>query len=190
VPVTTLVLARHGETDWNREQRFQGHADPPLNDLGRAQAVALADELAESAARFDVVYTSDLRRAYETARIVAERLGVPLEVARGLREIDVGSWSGLTRDEIAERFPGGYGRWLEGEQGHDGETREALQRRVVGAVREIAARHAGGTLLLVTHGGSLRALLSHAAGKPSTRRFENCAVCRVEIEDGKVREVD
>jgi len=106
--VTTLILARHGETDWNRENRFQGHADPPLNDLGREQSAALAASLAEE--RIARIYTSPLRRAAETAEIVAAALGLDVEHVEGLREIDVGAWSGLTRDEIAASFPDKYAR--------------------------------------------------------------------------------
>ena len=101
--MTTLLVARHGETDWNREGRWQGWADPPLNDTGRAQARRLAEELRETA--FDAVYASDLRRAFETAEILAAPHAVPVVADAGLREIDIGSWSGLTRAEIDARFP-------------------------------------------------------------------------------------
>ena len=106
--VTTILLARHGETDWNREGRWQGWADAPLNDTGRAQARELAEQLRSTP--FDAVYSSDLSRAHETAEIVAAPHGVPVISDAGLREIDVGSWSGLTRAELQERFPDGTGR--------------------------------------------------------------------------------
>src|SRR5439155_25997006 len=96
---THLVLARHGETDWNREHRLQGWADPPLNDLGREQSLELAEALRGES--FDAVYSSDLRRASETARAVAGRLGLPSVIEdASLREVDLGSWSGKLRDEI------------------------------------------------------------------------------------------
>src|SRR5438876_6692501 len=91
--VTTLILARHGETDWNRDGRFQGHADPPLNDRGREQARSLADALADQP--IEAIYSSDLRRAHETAQIVAQRQGLEVLVDPDLRERDVGEWSGL-----------------------------------------------------------------------------------------------
>ena len=96
--VTELIVVRHGETDWNRDGRYQGHADPPLNDAGREQARELARALADQP--LDVAYTSDLRRAAETARIIVDGREVKLVEDPGLREIDVGSWSGLTRAEI------------------------------------------------------------------------------------------
>ena len=100
--VTTLILARHGETDWNRNGIWQGHGDPPLNDLGREQAAALAERLRGSS--LHALYSSDLKRADETAEFVARATGLAYAPS-GLREIDVGSWTGLTLAEIAERFP-------------------------------------------------------------------------------------
>src|SRR5262245_42602239 len=136
---TDLLLARHGETEWNRVGRWQGHADPPLNDEGRRQAVELAERLAGDG--IAAVYSSDLQRASETARTVGDRLGLEVVEDPALREIDVGSWSGLTRAEVAERFPDGFARWLDGEIGHDGETRQQLAERAVDATHRIAARH-------------------------------------------------
>jgi len=170
--VTTILLARHGETDWNRDGRFQGWADPSLNDAGRAQARALAERLRD--VPFDAVYSSDLRRAHETAVIVAEPHGVPVVSDPGLREIDVGSWSGLTRAEIEDRFPGA--------DSHDGETREEHVARVVATVERIARAHTGERILLVSHGGSLRALRRHCIGEP-VHPIENCGVYELHFRD-------
>ena len=103
-----------------------------------------------------------------------------------MREIDVGSWSGLTRAEVEQRFPEGYARWLGGEIGHDGETREQLTRRVVGTVERIAAAHPEGTVLVVTHGRAIRALRRHAAGDPGDP-IENCGTSALELVDGVLR---
>ena len=92
--MTTLLLARHGETDWNRERRWQGHADQPLNEAGRTQARELAETLADRS--IDAIYASDLIRAHETARIIAERLGLPVATNELLREVDVGDWAELS----------------------------------------------------------------------------------------------
>jgi broad specificity phosphatase PhoE len=173
--VTTILLARHGETDWNREGRWQGWADPPLNDSGRAQARALARQLRD--ARFDAVYASDLQRAHETAAIVAEPHGVPVVADSGLREIDVGSWSGLTRAELEARFPGG--------ERPDGETREQHAGRVLGAVERIARDHPGARILLVTHGGTMRALRSHVSDEPF-HPIENCGVLELHFRDDRL----
>jgi broad specificity phosphatase PhoE len=191
--VTELILARHGETDWNRENRFQGHADPPLNALGRRQSAKLAATLAgEAIAR---VYTSPLRRASETAEIVAGRLGLEVAPLEPLREIDVGAWSGLTREEVAATFPDEYARWL-GRAPHgfeDGETYEQLAARVVPAIRELAERHPSETVLVITHGGPSRVLQAHAAGidyneaRQRETVLANCAVCRFAVENGDIR---
>jgi 2,3-bisphosphoglycerate-dependent phosphoglycerate mutase len=178
--VAELILVRHGETDWNRDLRYQGHADPPLNDAGRAQAHELAREL--DGLELDAIYTSDLRRASETAEIIHAGRDIPLRREAGLREIDVGSWSGLTRTEIEERFPG--------VEIHDGETPEAHRARVVGTVAAIAARHDGARILIVSHGGSLRALLAHALRDDSVPRVENCAIYRLAFRDGVLRGID
>ena len=178
---TRLLLARHGETDWNRVGRWQGQADPPLNERGRRQAAELAGRLAGDG--IDAVYSSDLARASQTARVVADRLGLDVVQDPGLREIDVGSWSGLTRAEVEQRFPVGYARWLGGEIGHDGETREQLASRVIDAARTIAGRHEGETVLLVTHGGVIRALRRHAAGDPGDA-VANCATVAFSLAEG------
>jgi broad specificity phosphatase PhoE len=193
--VTTILLARHGETDWNRDYRFQGHADPPLNERGRAQARALAAEL--DGERIDALYASPLRRALETAEIVAERLGLLIAKSEALREVDVGSWSGLTRTEIERAFPEGYRRWLAyGAGWDDGETYEAMGERVVSALSALATRHDGEVILVVTHGGPIRAVHAEAASIPhaEARRVgavvENCTLCRFAVEEGAFRRLD
>ena len=173
--MTTILLARHGETDWNRENRWQGWADPPLNDAGRAQARALAEQLQETP--FDAVYSSDLRRAHETAEIVAAPHGVPVISDPGLREIDVGSWSGLTHAEIEERFPGG--------ERPDGETREQHLERVLQAAERIARANPNRRILLVTHGGTMRALRGHTTDEPF-HPIPNCGVLELHFRDDRL----
>jgi broad specificity phosphatase PhoE len=173
--MTTILLARHGETDWNREGRWQGWADPPLNDTGRAQAGALALEL--RATPFDAAYSSDLRRASETAAIVAAPHGVPVVLDRDLREIDVGSWSGLTRAEIAERFPDG--------RRPDGETHEQQATRVRAAVVRIAREHPGARVLVVGHGGTIRSIHDLISETPY-HPVANCAVLEVHFRGDRL----
>jgi len=169
---TTLVLARHGETDWNREHRLQGWADPPLNALGREQARELA--LALDGERFDAVYSSDLRRAAETARIVASELGLGSVVEDvSLREVDLGSWSGRLWDEVADQ------------QRPDGESREQHRERVVAGVLRLAAAHEGQRVLVVSHGGSLRALEAFATGE-TPRPLANCETFRMLADGGRL----
>jgi broad specificity phosphatase PhoE len=161
--VTIILLARHGQSDWNASRRWQGHADRPLTEKGRAQAQALAHRLAHI--ELDAVCSSDLRRAADTARVVAEAQGLELVQLPELREVDVGSWSGLTRDEAEERFPEGFARWREGFPGwEDGEEYDDMAQRVIGAVVEIALAHEEGRALVVSHGGPIRAIHAAALG--------------------------
>jgi glucosyl-3-phosphoglycerate phosphatase len=161
--MTRLVLVRHGQTDWNREGRWQGHADPGLNDLGWRQADAAAARLAREYAGSPVV-TSDLRRAAQTASRAAAALGVEPTVDVRLREVDVGEWSGLTRDQVRERDQDGYLAWEQGRNhGYPGgETFAELTARATAAMHELFERHAGGTVVAVCHGGTIRSMVASA----------------------------
>src|SRR5918999_5418282 len=169
---TLVILARHGEGDWNSARGFQGHADRPLTERGRRQAEELARRLAHLP--LDAVYASDLARARDTAAVVAAAQGLAVKTLPELREVDVGSWSGLTREEAERRFPDGYRRWLDWDAGWaDGETYEQMGARVAAAVRLLGTQHPGGRILVVSHGGSLRALHAVASGVdiPTYRRL-------------------
>jgi len=172
--VTTLLLVRHGETDWNAERRWQGHADVPLNARGLEQAQALADQLAADPVY--VIYSSDLSRARDTATIVGERLSVDVLVDADLREIDVGPIEGLTAEEARS-----FERW-------QGEPKEEHAERVLRAVQRIAERHPGQRVLVVTHGGSLRRVHEHLGLESGA--FENCVVWACAHEDGRLRPID
>jgi broad specificity phosphatase PhoE len=159
-----LLLVRHGETEWNRERRWQGQFDMPLTPVGLAQSQAIAARLADVGAR--ALYSSDLTRARQTAEAVAETTGLAIELDPALREVDVGSWVGLTSDEAGVADPAGHARWVAGGTGWtDGETYPAMAARVVAAVTEIASRYAGRErIVIVAHGGPIRALAAHAVG--------------------------
>jgi alpha-ribazole phosphatase len=158
--LTILLIARHGQSDWNATRRWQGHADRPLTAKGREQAHALAARLAHI--DLDAVYSSDLRRARDTAAVVAESQGLDFRELAELREVDVGSWAGLTRAEAEERFPEGFARWKSGYPGwDDGESYEAMADRIIAAVKQIALEHEDERVLIVSHGGPIRAI--HAA---------------------------
>jgi broad specificity phosphatase PhoE len=192
--VTTILLARHGESDWNRAKRWQGFADRPLTELGREQALALADRLRDT--ELDAVYSSDLQRARETAEIVARSKELHVEVVRDLREVDVGSWSGLTRAEAEARFPDDYARWVQGGEGwNDGETYAEMSRRVVRAILLIADQYRNGRVLVVAHGGSIRAVHAAALGLDvhAYRRIQrvepNATLSAVCVEKGRLTEL-
>lgn len=176
--MATLLLARHGETDWNRELRIQGSSDIELNELGREQARALAVELADI--ELDAIYSSDLSRARETAAAVAAERGLAVQLDSRLRERSFGSWEGYTRAELVER---------RADEHHDGESDEEVRARVLEAVHEIGAAHEGQRVLVVSHGGALNELWHHALGE-HVERWGNCTVYRLELRDGAFRSID
>ena len=189
--MTTIFLARHGESDWNAANRFQGHSDRPLTDLGRRQAEALADAVGQE--KVDAIYSSPLIRALETARIVGARTGLGVLEDADLREVDTGGWSGLSRQEVQERFPEGFERWASGGAGwEDGESYEEMAERTLRAVRRIAEAHPGGRVLVVSHGGPIRAIQAAASGMDihEYRRLKpvepNARLSAVAVENGRV----
>jgi alpha-ribazole phosphatase len=192
--VTTVYLARHGESDWNAANRFQGHSDRPLTAEGRRQAEALAELVGHE--HVDAIFSSPLIRALETAKIVASRTGLDVTELDDLREVDTGSWSGLSRAEVRERFPAGFERWIAGGSGwEDGETYEEMGERVLRAIRAIAAAHPNGRVLVVSHGGPIRAVQSAAEGIDlhEYRRLRpvepNARLSVVAVENGTIRPV-
>jgi alpha-ribazole phosphatase len=189
--VTTLFLARHGETDWNRDGRWQGQTDTPLNERGREQARTLAEQLASEP--IAAVYASDLARAVETARIVADARGVPVRTDRRLRELHFGDWEGLTTPEIQERYPGEIDGWRADDGSNafaGGESYVDMGRRVVAALSDIASDHPSESVLVILHGGPIRGLLAYANGVTygEQRRLRahlaNCDIVRVAVQDG------
>jgi len=156
--MTALWFARHGQSTWNAEGRWQGQADPPLSALGRVQAEELAEALA--GAGIALLAASDLARARETAAIVGARLGLAPVLEPALREHDVGAWSGLTRAEVEARWPEELARFRAGDLAFapgGGESRLVLRARVHAALARLEVR-AAGPLALVSHLGVLRAL--------------------------------
>jgi probable phosphoglycerate mutase len=193
--MTTLLLVRHGETDWNRDGRWQGGSDTSLNDLGREQARALAEQLDGDIA---AVYSSDLARARETADIVAAKLGLEVQVDPRLRERGFGSWEGLTMPEIEERFADSYLRWRAGEGpgAEDAETFEDFSARVSAFLAEVIRLHPEEDVLVISHGGSIRVIHALASGLDYVRDHRlipgvaNCAVARYVARDGKLAPLD
>lgn len=154
--MSRIIVVRHGETQWNSQGRIQGASDIDLNEAGYHQAASAAPGLAAYAP--DLIVSSPLRRAIDTAAPVAELLGVSVSTDDRLREREYGPWEGLTHPEIKERFPEDHVRWTKGEPLTDPgiETWEALSERTGEAMREISEKVDGGTALVVCHGGSAR----------------------------------
>lgn len=178
-PPARLLLVRHGQSEWNAVGRWQGQADPPLSDLGRRQAL----EAARALGAIDAIWSSDLQRARDTAEIIAEELGVgPVVVDPDLRERDAGEFSGLTRAEIEERFPGYL---ADGRRPPSWEPDEHLLARAMRALRRIAAAVPGGDVLVVTHGGLVYAVEQSLGAE--FRRMANTEGRWVEVGPGTVR---
>lgn len=155
--MSRLLLLRHGQSTWNAERRWQGWADAPLSDAGRAQARGAAGVLRDMG--FEVVVSSDLSRARETAEIIAGELGLgTVTVEVGLRERDVGAWSGLTTDEIEARWPGLLDQWRAGRLEAIPEGEGDISQRVMEAVERVLVLHPLDTVLGVSHGGVIRTM--------------------------------
>ncbi len=166
---TRLLLLRHGQSTWNAEGRWQGWSDPPLSELGREQAAEAVDRL--HGAGLSTVTSSDLERAFTTAAVVAEALGLgPVMVDGNLREYNVGAWEGLTRPEIEYGWPDHLDAWRKGRllATPGGETRMAFLARVeTGLVRAATSATPDEPSLVITHGGVIRAAEQVAGGERS-----------------------
>lgn len=153
--MTTICIIRHGETDWNSSGRLQGCEDIELNDQGKLQAASLAAYLSKQ--QWDVIISSPLKRAYETARIIASHISLPeIEKMEGLRERDYGAASGLLPDERHNRFPDGI---IPGQ-----EEFEHLRERAIRALDEIAEQHSGKRIIVVSHGAFTNSILYTISG--------------------------
>ena len=184
-----LILARHGETAWNVQARYQGQTDLPLTGAGQRQAAALARRLARET--IDVVYTSPLQRARQTAESIAAVHGLPANSDVRLSEIAFGAWEGLTYGRIREQFPQALGAW-EADPWNatppGGESLSQLAARVGSALDDVARTHAGQTVLLVSHGGPLRVLLCLGLGlAPQAHwqfRLDTASVSELRLREG------
>lgn len=185
---TEIVLVRHGETTWNASHIIQGHLDSELNDLGRQQAFAVASRLSKEE-NFVAIYSSDLHRAAETARIIASTCNLPEVILDpSLRERHVGVIQGLTLREAQKRNPVAYKNFLSAKRDQDipggGESLVQLLERCTSFLEKLAKKHKGERIIAVTHGGVLRELYGRAS--PTTapdRRIKNTSVNVIHISE-------
>jgi broad specificity phosphatase PhoE len=193
LPVRRLLLWRHGRTEWNAEGRFQGQLDPPLDQEGRNQAVRAGAHLVATGLTPEntVVVSSDLTRAAETAATLTALLGVPLRLDERLREHGMGSWEGLTRDEVAKRFPDQYADWTAGRpvRGRGGEESSAVAERALAALADLPVAD---TAVVVTHGGTAGRLMERLLELgPEHRRvfgpLGNCAWSELVVHGTRCR---
>ena len=188
--MTRIILVRHGETEWNRVERFRGRADVPLNGMGLFQAQATGRRIADEW-RPVAIYSSPLFRAVRTAEALAWHFNLRIEVHPGLIDIDYGEWQGLTPDEVRERWPKIVDAWYNAPhtaQIPNGETLDDLRVRAMSTVNEMAKRHKGQTIVLVGHTVINRIILLAVLGLGNDRfwrlRQDTCAINVFEVEGG------
>lgn len=191
--MTRLLLIRHGETDWNKEGRWHGQLDVPLNARGLEQAERITELLENQPV--SAVYSSDLQRALSTARVLAEDKVAPLIPDHRLREIDQGKWQGLRVSDIKELYaPEFHSHWRDSLDGGPpgGETARQVQRRALAVVREIVQRHPHETVAVVSHGFTIAMLRLRFMGLPiqEVRSLipKNGGIAALEVGEGSFHE--
>ncbi len=187
IPTTELILVRHGQTDWNLEERMQGHWDSNLTPLGVIQAEAVAARLARE--NIEAIHASDLGRAMRTAEVLARAIGLEVIPDPSLRERNMGVFQGLNTDEIRERFPDDYQQFASRRPDYvipRGESMQQCHDRVIAGLQAIAERYPGRKVAVVTHGGPLSAAFRHTMQLPvnAPRHWSlfNASINRFEVQ--------
>jgi broad specificity phosphatase PhoE len=189
-----VYIFRHGETDWNAQRRFQGHTDIPLNDKGREQAKTLGSIL--KMLHLEVILSSDLSRALETARLASSGLNIPIEISKNLREAYLGEPEGKLRDEIIQFYgEDSWQKWLSVKPEDmdfaypKGETKRQQLKRVLDFVLDYFGRHPHlKSVAISTHGGTLRRLLHFCEGAPAESiPIPNCSIYKLEFKPAEQR---
>ncbi|TCL55354.1 phosphoglycerate mutase [Hydrogenispora ethanolica] len=190
--ITALIITRHGETEWNRALKHQGHLDSPLTPAGIQQAQALAESLKDQP--IAALYSSDLGRAMATAAILGAALDLTVQAEPRLRENSLGILQGLTLDEFKERHPQRYREYLRRDPDYalpGGESLRQFHHRTMACLTEIVARHPGQTILAVGHGGTLgcifREVFRIPFGEPRHFSLKNVSYNLFTIRDGQWR---
>ena len=186
--MTEIIIIRHGETEWNKTGRFQGHSDVPLSAEGRTQAAALGKNLAVD--HVDMIYASDLTRAMETAAPLAQRFGLEVISDPQLRELNFGAWEGRNFNDVNAENPNAMKNFYTDPEQADipeSEPFPEFQRRIAGRVREIVAQKRGKRIVIVSHGASIRILLADLLSMPIRSIWHlsqlNTAVNKIRFED-------
>jgi len=185
---TEIILIRHGETEWNSQQRMQGHSNSDLSSVGQAQIQALGQWMKN--VPFDLIYSSDSLRAKQTAEAITQFSGHELQFDQRLREKNLGVFEGLTSEEARERHPEVFRLFKTAGSKYvidEGESTQQLQDRALEIVNEIRIKHPEERILLVTHGGFIRVVMKHSLGlsleTPTRFLIRNTGVFRLEWED-------
>ena len=184
-----LILVRHGETAWNAQGRYQGQLDVPLSDVGRNQIHCLASRFTDE--NIDLIYASDLKRAWETADLINKKIETRMIPEERLREMNFGILEGLTFDEAQTRYADVITAWMEdyNQPPPGGETYDAFSERVSSFLDEIQQKHPNETICLVAHGGSLGEIIRLALGMCAEKRWsfalDNASLSELNLgEDG------
>lgn len=187
--MVTVILIRHGDTDWNQEQVFRGTIDVPLNQTGLAQARAAGQALAEIP--IDALYASPLARAFETAQALAEGRGIAVTTEDGLNDIDFGLWQGMSKDEVIKEHPDLYRTWLTDPQlvtFPRGENLLKVQKRAMAALERAMDSNPGKTIALVSHRVVTKVMLCGVLGLELSCfwrvKQDTCALNRFIYDDG------
>jgi probable phosphoglycerate mutase len=188
--MTYIILVRHGQTEWNRIERFRGRADVPLNDTGLAQADATGERVAKTWLPV-AIYTSPLSRSVTTAQAIAKHFNLPVQIHPGLADINYGEWQGLTPEEAHQRFPEQVENWYHHPERAlipGGETLAVLRQRAMKTVHDLAGKHTGDTIVLVGHTVINRIILLGVLGLGNDRfwhiRQDTCAINVFELDGG------
>jgi broad specificity phosphatase PhoE len=182
--MTSIIIVRHGQTEWNMLGKWQGSADIPLNSRGLEQAAALANRLADW--QIDAIYSSDLQRAAQTAAAIAKHHDLAVIIDPAWRERDAGECEGMTREEIYAKFHKMFEMGVF--QAPNGETPDQLYARVIPAFEQLEANHVDQTVLIVSHGGTIAALIAHVLNLPHQESWRftagyNTGLSRIEKTD-------
>lgn len=188
---TTIYLVRHGQTEWNLEKRMQGHKNSPLTKLGITQARGLYNKLFEE--NIDIIYSSESKRAYNTAEIIKGNRTIPIMVKQELREIHMGHWEGLQQLDIINKYPESWDHFWNKPHLYVptelGESYQELQDRVIPVVEDIINLSQGKTILIVTHRITLKMIMAYFNNQEihdiwRTSDIEPASLCKVSIKDG------
>jgi len=188
--LTRIVLIRHGQTEWNREERFRGRVDIDLDEVGIRQAKAVAEWVAQW--EVAAIYSSPLKRAMVTAEAIAACLGLPVETLERLNDMHFGVWQGMPIAEAEEKYPQLFDIWRYSPERlriPDGETLEDVRSRVVATVDDLVAKHQNETVALVTHRVVCKVLLCHLLGLDNSHFWQiaqdTTAINLFEVSDGR-----
>jgi broad specificity phosphatase PhoE len=186
-----IILARHGETEWNASEKFRGRADVPLNEAGRKQAEMLGEYLGR--AKIDIVYSSPLKRAIDTAGAIAHRCGLKVNPVENLNDFHFGDWQGLSRREVQEQYPELYRDWLDTPEQvriPGGESLEDVRSRAFPFVEDAVMRCGEGRIVFVSHRVVHKVLVCSLLGLNLSRfwniRIDTCGVTRFDCGDGRL----